>query len=136
MSQYNLSITLLIDPTSSKNGKFYLGIDDDRFPMTAHGPASQGATGTWVKVSNAQAVRKKVNEKQNKAYRAAAISEIPPKVIERLYEKIADALAVPANSLGISNGFITINGSGATGTGASKPRKPRRRNSQSINVWI
>tara|TARA_Y100000815_G_scaffold107594_1_gene96385 strand:- start:263 stop:664 length:402 start_codon:yes stop_codon:yes gene_type:complete len=133
MSQYNLSITLLIDPTSSKNGKFYLGIDDDRFPMTAHGPASQGATGTWVKVSNSQTVRKKVNEKQNKAYRAAALSEIPPKVIERLYEKIADALSVPASSLGISNGFVVMNGTGST---ASKPRKPRRRNSQSINVWI
>jgi hypothetical protein len=138
MSQTSLSLTLLIDPTSSKNGKFYLGVEDDRYPVTVHGPASRGASGTWSKLDSAAAVRKKIQEKQRKAYRPATVSEIPQKVIDGLYDQVGQVLGLQPNSLAITNGFITIKGQGGSGgrTGGSPSRKPRRRNTQNIHVWI
>lgn len=134
MSQ-TMPIKYLFDPTSSKSGKFYIGIEDDRAPITSHGPNTPGAGGRIRVLGSAKAVTSKLREKMKKSYYVVSLAHVPSPAIDSIRNQIANRLGIdPAD---IQFGDLEVNLAGVTPASKQPARKPRRRRSpKKVNVWI
>lgn len=132
-----MSITMLHDPTSSAAGKFYLGIEDSRCPITMHGPKTSSAQGSLSVLKSSKDVGTKLRQKRRKNYLAASLSDIPVRALDNLRLKISETLKCDPADVSIGTTKVTLNGSFTAGAPAGAAKKPKRRKSSAnINVWI
>lgn len=128
-----INISLLHAPSATPGGKFYIGIEDDRWPHVVHGPNTANNKGRFVPVSGSSQVRSKVSEKLSADYTRADLSMIPAATQKNLIERLSSALKIPKDQISLSDNAITFGGSAQQQPHGQRPRPRRRRR---IEAWI
>jgi hypothetical protein len=135
MASERMKLSLLHDPFSSDSGKFYIGIEDIRFPATIYGAKTANNSGRLTRFKCDSKVIKKIKEKLHSGYRAATVYDIPVPTMDKIRRELSKTMSIPEDEIDFTDTHIILGALVAiTPQAAHKPR--RRKSQKAINVWI
>lgn len=135
-----VSIRLLLDPTSSQHGKFYLLALDPTAHFGVYGPNSSSSTGQIAQQSSLSTAQKLLQEKLRKGYRDAQPNEISRPALQNMAKEIARQLGLPTQ---ITHRFVNstvlefgVDTAAPAPTPTNTGAKPRLRSKEGVDVWF
>lgn len=136
-----IPITLLFDPSSSLNGKFYIAAEHQKSYFALYGANTSGNRGNKTNKSSLAELQKLLRTKKSKGYRDADESEISNAAKTHLIEIVSAELNIKNNKnytfITRSNQtYLVFGEDGGTATSNSAQAKKPKISKINYKVWL